>query len=218
MATSSFVYLRRSAVQTNDTAWTVVGLALMLKGTPVEGCLLISVLFRWSDMDGRHTVCGSYATSNNRKKRGKCVLCSGWLGLTQAQASIITRWECVTCCGRGTIGDPQEQPNQPGNVEKYVGRCRSRLRVLNKIPLGALVSVAGALRRLLQEALVQKTQLAWAKLKSFCYWELQCPDVVREARQVCFATKIKQQVAHFLETESYQRHLNPMCLSLLTDS
>ena len=34
------------------------------------------------------------------------------------------------------------------------------LRVLNKIPLGAVVSIAGALHRLLQEALVQKTQVS----------------------------------------------------------
>ena len=124
------------------------------------------------------------------------------VGLTRAQASIITRWVCVTCRGRGTIGDPQGQSNQPDNLEKYIGRCRSRLRVLNKIPLGAVVSVAGALHRLLQEALVQKTQLAWTRLMSFCYWGLQCPDGGREARQVSLATKIKQQVAHFLETES----------------
>ena len=158
-------------------------------------------------VEGRDTVCRSCGTSNNRKKRVRCALCSGWLhmscvGLTRAQASVIARWVCVMCRGRGTNDDPGEQPNQLQNLEEYIGLCRSRLRVLVKIPRGAVISVAGALRRLLQEALLQKTEVAWTRLMSFCYWGLRCPDGGREACQVSLATKIKQQVAQFLETDS----------------
>jgi len=174
---------------------------------------------------GRDTICSSCGTSNNRKKRVQCALCSGWLhmscvGLTRAQASVIARWVCVMCRGRGTVDDPQEQPNQPLNLEEYVGSCRSRLRVLNKIPRGAVISVAGALRRLLQEALSQRSELTWTRLMSFCYWGLQCPDGGREARQVSLATKIKQQVAQFLETDSLPtlpEPLNPIAHRHISD-
>ena len=158
-------------------------------------------------IEGKDSVCSSCGTANNRKKRVQCALCSGWfhlscVGLTRAQASAIARWSCVTCRGRGMFGGPREQTSQPVILEEYVGCCRSRLRVLNKIPKGAVIAVAGALRSLLQEALRVKTQLAWARLMSFCYWGLQCPNGGKESRNVSLATRIKQQVAQFLENDS----------------
>ena len=47
---------------------------------------------------------------------------------------------------------------------------------MTRVPKGAVVPVA-SMAWLIREALEQKTQLAWCRLLSFCYWGLQCPVV-----------------------------------------
>ena len=51
----------------------------------------------------------------------------------------------------------------------YIGRCHHSLRVLNRIPNGAVISLADALQRLIREVLDRGSDLAWGRLLSFSY-------------------------------------------------
>ena len=77
------------------------------------------------------------------------------------------------------------------------------MKVLAKIPKGAIIPVADALEKLLRDTLEQRNPQAWARLLSFSYWCLQRPgkeQTETEARSL--ATRVRRQVAEFMETDT----------------
>ena len=85
----------------------------------------------------------------------------------------------------------------------YIGRCHHSLRVLNRIPKGALIPVVDALQRLIKQVLDRGSELAWDRLLSFSYWGLRCPGESGGGRQVSISTLVRQQVAQFLENTDH---------------
>ena len=148
--------------------------------------------------------CGLY---NRRKGVIKCFSCNmlfhrSCVSITRAEAEVIPRWNCAACRGLQLAG-PVQPPEPPQfDLEGYVGGCRNKLRVLKRIPRGAVISVADALHRLIGEVIEHRTPLAWTKLLSFSFWGLRCPSVGGGERQVSLATRVKQQVFQFVELES----------------
>ena len=147
-------------------------------------------------------VCG---VINNRKRHVGCGDCGKQyhltcVGLKRAQADALGRWLCAVCRGVGVNPQQGLQPQRLPDFEGYLSSCRSRMRVLARIPRGAVIPVADALRRLIQEALEQKTQLRWLRLMSFCYWGVRCPDR-KEGCHSSLATLVKQQVDKFISSD-----------------
>ena len=73
------------------------------------------------------------------------------------------------------------------------------MRVLNRIPKGAVITVTDALQRLIREALDRGCELAWGRLLSFSYWGLRCPGESGGGKQVSLSTLVRQKVAQFME-------------------
>ena len=143
------------------------------------------------------TACGFCLTVNRRKRLIQCVSCNVWfhlscVALTRAQATAIERWSCTSCRGVSHTEAGGQRPDTLVNLNlsEYIGKCRSRLRVLNRIPKGAVIAAAGALQVLIRGALDQRTLVAWGRLLSFCYWGLGCPREVDEGRKVSLATMV----------------------------
>ena len=78
-------------------------------------------------------------------------------------------------------------------------RCHHSLRVLNRIPKGAVIPVADALQRLIREGLDRGSELAWGRLLFFSYWGLRYPGESSGGRQVSLSTLARQQVVQFME-------------------
>lgn len=151
------------------------------------------------------SVCAACGAVKCRKRSIRCAICEGCfhlssVGLTRAQAEVIERWTCRQC--RGIAEGPVRAQALPLDLQKYVGECRHRLRVLNRIPKGAVISAADALQRLIRNVLNGNSELAWGRLFSFSYWGLGCPSGSGEARQVSLATQVRQQISRFMELEN----------------
>ena len=102
---------------------------------------------------------------------------------------------------RGLRPDVLNLPSEPHiDLEEYVGGCRARLRVLNRVPRGAVIPVASALELVVREALERRTQLAWGKLMAFSHWVLRCPEIQNGDRQISLATRVKQQLSQYMAT------------------
>ena len=112
--------------------------------------------------------------------------------LTEAQAEAFGRWNCEQCLGVVRVLAEAETP--PFDLVGYIGRCHHSLRVFNRIPKGAVILVADALR-LIREALDRGSELAWGRLLSFSYLGLGCPG-----ESVLLSMLVRQQVARFMET------------------
>ena len=121
------------------------------------------------------------------------------IGLTQRQVSDLGAWSCLACRGMNNRSAAGDGLGGQLSLEGYVGACQSMLRVLTRVPKGAVGPVASALTRLIREALEQGTQLEWSRLLSFCYWDLQCPKEDSEERSTSMSTKVQRQVSKFLE-------------------
>ena len=101
--------------------------------------------------DAGDPVCASCGTSNRRKRAIVCATCGtqfhlSCVGITRAQAGAIGRWNCGQC--RGISRPPVRAQAAPLDLVAYIGECRGKLRVLNRVPKGAIVPVAEALQRL----------------------------------------------------------------------
>ena len=106
--------------------------------------------------DERDSVCSFCGVVNRRKRLIKCDTCGGLfhlscVGLTRAQAEVFGRGNCEQC--RGVARVPARAETSPIDLVGYIGRCYHSLRVLNRIPKGAVILVADALQRLIREAL-----------------------------------------------------------------
>lgn len=150
-------------------------------------------------------ICASCGTASKRKRTIRCVTCEepfhlSCVKLTQIQANAIERWTCAKC--RGISVAPARVQEMPHDLGKYLGECRHRLRVLNRIPKGAVITVADALQRLIRNALNNNSELAWGKLMSFSYWGLGCPGEAGKARQVSLTSLVRQQVSRFMDLEN----------------
>ena len=133
---------------------------------------------------------------------GKCDTCGclfhlSCVGLTRAQAEAFGRWNCEQC--RGVARVPAKAETPPIDLVGYIVRCHHILRVLNRIPKGAVIPVADALQRLIREALDRGNEIAWGRLLSFSYWGLGCPGESGGVRQVLLSTLVRQQVSRFME-------------------
>ena len=152
--------------------------------------------------DERDSVCSFCGVVNRRKRLVKCDTCGclfllSCVGLTRAQAEAFGRWNCEQC--RGVARVPARAETPPIDLVGYIGRCHHSLRVLNRIPKGAVIPVADALQRLIREALDRGCEIAWGRLLSFSYWGLGCPGESGGVRQVSLSTLVRQQVARFME-------------------
>ena len=149
----------------------------------------------------RDSVCSFFGVVNRRKRLIKCDTCGclfhlSCVGLTRAQAEAFGRWNCEQC--RGVARVPARAENPPIDLVGYIGRCHHSLRVLNRIPKGAVIPVADALQRLIREA-HRGSEIACGRLLSFSYWGLGCPGESGGVRQVSLSTLVRQQVARFME-------------------
>ena len=72
----------------------------------------------------------------------------------------------------GCSEDPARVETPPIDLVGHIGRCHYSLRVLNRIPKGAVIPVADALQRLIIGALDSGSELAWGRLLSFSNWGL----------------------------------------------
>ena len=156
--------------------------------------------------DQADPVCVSCGASNRRKRSIRCAICGGCfhlscVGLTRAQAEVFGRWSCVRCRGVAPA-PPRPHPLPSLDLGGYVGECRHRLRVLNRIPKEAVIPVGDALQRLIREVLNEKSKVAWGRHMSFSYWGLGCPGGSGGARQVSLASLVKQQVSRFLDLDN----------------
>ena len=157
-------------------------------------------------MVGAGVFCDTCKVVNDKKWHVSCGECNRHhhltcVGIKRAQVAALGRWLCAVCRGLVAEPEPNLQPSQLPDLEEYLSGCRSRLRVLARIPRGAVIPVADALRKLLQEALQQKTQLQWLRLMSFCYWGVRYPDR-KEGCQLSLATLVKQQVDKFVSSDA----------------
>ena len=75
----------------------------------------------------------------------------------------------VLGCSEGS-GESRDPTNIFIDLVGYIGRCHHSLRVLNRMPKGAVIPVAEALQRLIREALDKGSEIAWGRLLSFSYW------------------------------------------------
>jgi len=150
-------------------------------------------------------ICASCNTFNKRKRTIQCASCNlhyhlSCVGLSKVQALALARWSCGQC--RGLVVAPARRIGQVPDLEFVVSHCRPRFRVLLRIPKGAVIHVAGALQNLLSRVLEQRSQIAWGRLMSFCYLGIQCPSKEQDGHHLSLATKIRQQVTNFMESES----------------
>ena len=76
-----------------------------------------------------------------------CLFHLSCVGLTRAQAEAFGRRNCKQC--RGAARAPARVETPPIELVGYIGRSHHSLRVLNRIPKGAVIRVADALQRLL---------------------------------------------------------------------
>ena len=148
--------------------------------------------------DERDSVCSFCGVVNRRKKLIRCDTCKclfhlSCVGLTRAQAEAFGRWNCEQC--RVVSRAPARAETPPIDLVGYISKCHHSLRVLNRIPKGAVIPVADALQRLIREALDRSSELAWGRLLSFSYWGLRCPGESGGGRQVSFSTLVRHQVA-----------------------
>lgn len=149
--------------------------------------------------------CRTCSLINVRKRTVVCAMCSGTfhlscVGLTRTQADAIPRWSCLPCLGRGDEMIAPE-PEVEVDLAEYITLCRSSARVLKIIPKGAVMSVAEALHELIDQAVREKSRLAWGKLLSFGYGAISQPafDLADGAeRSVSLATRVKRQVTSFM--------------------
>ena len=123
--------------------------------------------------DERDSVCSFCGIVNRRKRLVKCDTCGclfhlSCVGLTRAQAEAFGSWNCEQC--RCVARVPARAETPPIDLVGYIGRCHHSLRVLNRIPKGAVIPVADALQRLIREALDRGSEIAWGRLLSFSYW------------------------------------------------
>ena len=126
-----------------------------------------------------------------------CLYHLSCVGFTRAQAEAFRRWNCEHC--RGVARVPARAETPLIDLVGYIGRCHHSLRVLNRIPKGAVIPVADSLQRLIREALDWSSDLAWGRLLSFSYLGLRCPGEYGGRRQVSLSTLVRQQVAQFME-------------------
>ena len=152
--------------------------------------------------DERDSVCSFSGVVNRRHVGETCDTCGclfhlSCVGLTRAQAEAFGRWNCEQCLSVARVPARAETP--PIDLVGYIGRCHHSLRVLNRIPKGAIIPVADALQRLIREALDRGSEIAWGRLFSFSYWGLGCPGESGGVRQVSLSTLVRQQVARFME-------------------
>lgn len=147
-------------------------------------------------------LCCACQVVNSRKKAVSCGLCEGFYhlscaGLTRAQAAVIARWLCPRCLGGAGAVSVPVQPDI--DLGEYIKKCR-RVRVLRIIPKGAVISVADALQKLIDQAIRDKSFLSWGRLLSFCYVGLKRPALSDGgSRGVSLTTLVKRQVADFME-------------------
>ena len=93
----------------------------------------------------------------------ECLFHLSCVGFTKAQAEALGRWNCEQC--RGVARVPARAETPPIDLVGYIGRCHHSLRVLNRIPKGAVIPVAEALQRLIREALDRGSELGTATAK-----------------------------------------------------
>ena len=82
--------------------------------------------------------------------------------------------------------------------------------MLARIPKGAVICVAEALQRLLDQAMRDASPLSWGRLLSFCYWGVRLPDSGDDSggRKVSLATKVRSQVLSFMENVTLPAPVN----------
>ena len=125
----------------------------------------------------RDSACSFCEVVNRRKKLIRCDICEclfhlSCVGITRVQDEAFW-WNCQQC--RGIARVPARAETPPIDLVGYIVMCHHSLRVLNRIPKGAVIPVADALQRLIREALDRGSELAWGRLLSFSYWGLRCP-------------------------------------------
>ena len=75
------------------------------------------------------------------------------------------------------------------------------MKVLKAIAKGAVVTMAEALQRLIRDVVDQRTRIAWGRLMCFSFRGLRCPQGAQGERKLSLATRFKQQMTQFLESE-----------------
>ena len=159
-------------------------------------------------------ICVACSLINNRKRVIRCSGCDGsfhlsCVGLKRAQALALGRWSCASC--RGIVNSSPVQQQADVDLVGYICKCRARIRVLNRIPKGAVVTVADALTQLIREVLESGTRAAWGRFMSFSYWGIRClknDGVPQES----LSTLVKRQVSQFLEAEDLPEVPEPVNL------
>ena len=152
---------------------------------------------------------------SRKKRRIDCNLCNReWhltcVRLSRSQADALSCWWCPDCSKHG---GSQSQPTKSNraysvhegekdgcNLAESLAKLKQSRRVVPRIPKGARIQAADALRTLLDAAVEEKTTEAWERLLKFPLAALAVPLKRRPRSDTPTLTSvIKRQISAYME-------------------
>ena len=161
--------------------------------------------------------CPRCETSNNKKRRIKCSICSSKWHLTcvrlkRVQADALGTWWCPNCTNHSSSQcntkqqDPSHTPSDTSlknendtDLADHLANLKQTRQVVQRIPRGTRIAAADALTMLIDTAVEERTKEAMTKLFQFPRIALAVPDKdVKENHSL--TSKIKRQIAMYMES------------------